>query len=218
MHRHLPRRLLDRSGIEQNLIEAPTTEPGRRGLPRLVVGDDQPVALVIEAIDNAAKRHTAQVGLDVVLRGPNVDGFRILERPEPLDGLPGFPTEVLAAGLVEAEGPEIRVGLDARPLGASDGLGHLHRALMRVALHEQLEHTMGERTRKRRLPRRIRKALDIAHTPTARTLLERAGARRRQAPWRRRYRPLGTVAHRVHVVVLPHWCDTGTLPHLASAP
>ena len=189
MHRHLPRRLLDRSGIEQYLIEAPTTEPGRRGLPGLVVGDDQPVAFFIEAIDDAAERDTAQVSLNVVLRGPNVDGFRILERPEALDSLPGLPPEVLAAGLVEAEGPEIRIGLDARPLGASDGLGNLHRALMRVALHEQLEHTMGERTRKRRLPRRIREALDIAQTPAARALLERAGARRRQAPWRSRYRP-----------------------------
>ena len=57
-----------------------------------------------------------------MLRGPNVDGFRILERPEALDSLPGLPPEVLAAGLVEAEGPEIRIGLDARPLARAMAL------------------------------------------------------------------------------------------------
>ena len=116
-----------------------------------------------------------------MLRGPDLDILWILERPKTLDGLPGLPTEVLAPGLIEAEGPKIRIGLDTGPLGSGDGLGDLDRSLMRIALHEQLEHAMGERACKRSLARRIREALDIAHTPAARALLEGAGARRRQS-------------------------------------
>ena len=119
---------------------------------------------------------------------PDVDGFRILERPEPSMACQAFQRKCLPPA---SSKPRARKSGSAstratrferwpwRPPPCAHG----------VALHEQLEHTMGERTASAASPADP-EALDIAHTPTARhcSTCRRPTATSAVAG---RYRPLG---------------------------
>ena len=147
-----------------------------------------------------------QVSLNVVLRGPNVDGSDP-RGPEALDSCQAFHRKCL---LPVSSKPRARKSGSASTPGhsAQRWPWHPHCALMRVALHEQLEHD-GRTNPQAPLPPADPGGADMGADASGEGIARTCWRPTATSAVAESVPPAGTVAHRVHAVVLPHWQGHG---------